>query len=82
MIEKCLLHLTKNCHEPTARNSKVFTGDVRNVIAHAARTQHCFRTACKNKTPIKTAVKLTARIVCAFQVEQATPGLLETLLKF
>jgi hypothetical protein len=81
-MEKCLLYLTKNCHEPNARNSKVFTGDFPNVITHAACTQHCFRTVCNNKTPIKTAVKLTARIVGVFQVEQATPGLLETLLKF
>jgi hypothetical protein len=81
-MEKCLLHLTKNCHEPTARNSKVFTEDVRNVIKHATSAQHCFHTVSNNKTPTKTALKLTARIVGAFQIGQATPGLLETLLKF
>jgi len=81
-MEKCLLHLTKRCHEPTARYSKLFTGDVRNVITRATSTQHCFSTVSNNKTPIKTAVKLTARIVGAFQVGQTTPGLLETLLKF
>jgi hypothetical protein len=77
-----LLYLTKICDEPSARNSKVFTGDVRNVVTHVTFTHHCFRTVSNNKTPIKTAVKLTAEIVGAFKVGQATSGLLETLLKF
>jgi hypothetical protein len=81
-MEKCLLHLTRNRHEPTARNSKDFTGDVRNIITHATSPQHCFRTVSTNKTRIKTGVKLAARTVGAFQVEEATPELLETLLKF
>jgi hypothetical protein len=56
-MEKCLLHLTKKCHEPTARNSAVFTGDYRNVIIRAKSMQRCFRTVPNNKTTLKTSVK-------------------------
>jgi hypothetical protein len=80
-MEKSLRHLTKS-HEATARNRRVFTGDVRNVITQATSIQSCFRSVSNKKTPIKTAVRLTARIVCAFQVGKAKPGLLEILLKF
>ena len=76
------LHLIKNWHQTTARKNRVFTWDDRNVISHAICSHHCFRTVSNNKTTIKTAVKLTARNVGAFQVEQTTPGLLETVLKF
>jgi len=46
----------KKCHEPTARNSTVFTEDVRNVSTHSTAIQRCFRMVSNKKTPMKTAV--------------------------
>ena len=86
-MQKSFLRLTKQCHKPTARDSKVSANGYKippNEIIHCPSdiyktlTDVCFLT---RRPPVKKTEETTARFMITLQImPKKTPGLVEKVL--